>query len=122
MRYTKHNSLVSKQEDDSVCLQPEFVGDVSPQSLHSLSPGDSELHRGARGRGDGQTHGWLTGGDRSLAACSLAWGEATEPPLLLHSAVKGPNLNQILVASYNLGEYATVVLFLVVFLIRQRTV
>ena len=78
----KHNSLVSVQEGDSVFLQPEFVGDMCPQSLHSLSSGDSELHRTAGGRGDGQTHG----GDPSPATCRLARGEATEAPLLLHSA------------------------------------
>lgn len=84
----KHNSRVSVQEDDPVCLQPEPVGDLCPQSLHALSPGDGELHRAAGGGGDGQTHGGLTGGDPSLAPR----GEATETPLLLHSAVEGSKL------------------------------
>ena len=56
---------------------------MRPQSLHSLSPGDSELHRAAGGGDDGQTHGGLIGGGSLPAACRPARGEATEAPLLL---------------------------------------
>lgn len=41
------------QEDDSVRFHFEFLGDVRPQSLHSLSSGDGEMHRAAGGGGDG---------------------------------------------------------------------
>lgn len=82
----RNYSPVSKQKDDSVSLQSKFMGDVSPQSLHSLSQGHSELHRAAGGRGDAQTHGGLTGGDPSPAACGPTRGEATDAPLLLHKA------------------------------------
>lgn len=71
------------QKDDSVCLQSKFFGDVCPQPLHSLSSGDSELHRAAGGRGDRQTHGGLTSGDPSPAARRPAQAEAAEAPLLL---------------------------------------
>lgn len=72
------------QEDNPVCLQPKLLGDVCPQSLHGLSLGDSELQQAAGGRGDGQTHGGLTGGDLSLAARRPATAEATWALLLLH--------------------------------------
>lgn len=72
------------QEDDPVCMQPELLGDVCPQSLHGLSLGDGELEQAAGGRGDGQTHGGLTSGDLSPAARRPATAEATQAPLLLH--------------------------------------
>lgn len=72
------------QEDDPVCLQSKFLWDARPQTLQSLSSGDSKLHGAAGGGGDEQTHRGLTGLDPSPTACSLGRGEqATETPLLL---------------------------------------
>lgn len=74
---------MSVQKDDSVCLQSEFSGDVCPQSIYGFSPGDSELHWAAGGRGDGQTYDRLTSGDLSPAPWRTAQGEATVASLLL---------------------------------------
>lgn len=75
------------QKDDPVCLQPEFCGDVCPQSLHSFSTGDSELHRATGGQRDGQAHGGLASGDLSPAASRPAHAKAAGAPLPpLHSA------------------------------------
>lgn len=74
------NLPVSMQKYDSVCLQSQFLGDACPQSLRSLSRGNSELHRAAGGRGDGQTQGGLK--EACSPTCRLR-GEAAEV-LLIH--------------------------------------
>ena len=73
-------------KDNLVCLQSQSPRDASPQSFHSLPPGDSELDRAAGCGDDGQTHSGLTGGDLSPAGCRATREKAAEPRRLVHSS------------------------------------
>lgn len=73
------DSPVFVYKDNSVRPQSQPPGEVRPQPLHGLPPGDGEFHRAAGGGDDGQTHGGRTGG-----ALRRSRGDAAEPRRPVH--------------------------------------